>query len=284
MAPLSSWRAKPLAPLGDRPAIAHIVVRVRGLGGRVVVNAYHRADEVEAYARDAGLLVSRELDLLGTAGGLSRAAPLLGTGDVLVWNGDMIGELDARALVAAHASSGAMATLVVHLRGDAAGNTGVDPRGDVVRLRRESCKGGEVRSADFLGVYVLGAELRRALPPRGGVIEDGLLPALRRGGRVATFACQEPLVDIGTPGSYLEANLRWLASRGEPGWLGAGATVDADVALDQVVIGAGARVTGRGDVVRCVVWPGAVLRAPRADAIVTPWGSVDVEPVNASPG
>src|ERR1700728_2022606 len=129
LAPLSSWRAKPLVPIGDRPAIAHIVERVRPVSRVIVVNAYHRADDVEAYAKEAGLAVSREEALLGTAGGLARAAGLLGGGDVLVWNGDMIGDLDVEALLAAHAghaSRGALATLAVRVREDGAGNTGLD--------------------------------------------------------------------------------------------------------------------------------------------------------------
>ena len=40
------------------------------------------------------------------------------------------------------------------------------------------------------------------------------------------------------------------------------------------VIGAGARVRGRGVIARCVVWPGVEVEAPLSDAIVTPTTTV----------
>ncbi len=280
LAPLSTWRAKPLVPIGDRPAIAHIVAQAQPFARITVVNAYHRAADVEAYARDAGVVVSREDELLGTAGGLARAGELLGRGDVLVWNGDMIGALDVEALLAAHArhaSAGALATLVVRPRDDAAGNTGLDEAGGVVRLRRETCRSqGETRSADFQGIYVVGEELRRSLPRRGDIIAEAFLPAMRRGACVSTFRCDAELIDVGTPRAYLEANLRWLASRNVVAWTGDGARVAPGVTLDRVVVGAGARVLGAGKVERCVVWPGAEVHAPGADVIVAPDGMVPV--------
>jgi mannose-1-phosphate guanylyltransferase len=279
LAPLSSWRAKPLVPIGDRPAIAHIAARLRGCCRLTVVNAFHRADEVEAYARATGLGVSREEELLGTAGGLARAGALLGSGDVLVWNGDMVGDLDAAALLEAHArhaATGALATLVVRARLDGAGNTGLDSRGDVVRIRRDPAREGETGSADFMGIYVVGDALRRTLPAKGDIIAETLLPAIRAGGRIAAFSCDAELIDVGTPRAYLAANLRWLSSLGRAAWLGEGAHLDPGVALDGAVVGAGARVLGEGKLERCVVWPGADARAPLCDAIIAPEGTVSL--------
>ena len=281
LAPISAWRAKPLVPIGDRPAIAHIVERLRDLSRPIVVNAHHRVDEVEAYVRGAGLAVSREGELLGTCGGLSHAAAQLGRGDVLVWNGDMFGDLDAAALLEAHvrnAAGGAVATLVVKARADAAGNTGLDSQGDVVRIRREECRPGEVRTADFQGIYVIGDALRLGLAPRGDIVAEAFLPAIRGGARVAAFVSDAQLIDVGTPRSYVEANLRWLASKGLRAWVGDGARVDPGVTLDRVVVGAGARVVGAGTLEGCVVWPGAEARAPMTHAIVAPEGIVSTRP------
>ena len=90
--PLTDWCAKPLVPIGDRPALAHILDRL--VGTRAVVNAHHRAADIEAFARarSRDLLVSVEPDLLGTAGGIAHASPLLGSGDILVWNGDILAD------------------------------------------------------------------------------------------------------------------------------------------------------------------------------------------------
>jgi mannose-1-phosphate guanylyltransferase len=274
LAPLTSWRAKALVPVGDRPALEHVVERVRSMARVVVVNTHHRADEVEAFARSHGLGVSHEEELLGTAGGLEHAAELLGAGDVLVWNSDMVGGLDAGDLARAHVGEvrrGALATLAVRLC-EGRGNVGLDVGGRIVRLREETCAGGETRGAEFVGVHVVSAGVRRALPRTGCLVGDVYLPALRRGERLASWVADAPMTDVGSPQAYVEANLAWLTARRDNTWRGVRTEVDDDARLDRVVLGDGARVVGAGRVEACVVWPGAVVNAPIARAIITTEG------------
>jgi mannose-1-phosphate guanylyltransferase len=181
--PLSDLRAKPLVPVGDRPALGHVLERLREAGVvRVVVNAHHRAQDVRAFveAQPGEVAVSEEPDLLGTAGGLAQARDLLGEGDVVVWNADILATVDARALAAAHAREAPAATLVVQPMARGSGSVGLDAGGRVVRLRQERF-GDETSGGEFLGIHVLGAALRGLLPPRGGLIEHVYVPALARG-------------------------------------------------------------------------------------------------------
>lgn len=272
--PLSEWRAKPLVPVGDRPALAHVLDRVRAAAApRVVVNAHHRAGDVRAFL-PPGVALSDEAELLGTAGGVANAAALLGDGDVLVWNGDILAEVDPRALAAAHARSGAAATLVVRPRAAGEGNVGVDALGRLVRLRRETVRAGEARGGEFLGIHVIGGALRGAIPARGDLVGDVYLPAMRAGATLGVHDYDAPWWDIGTVESYLDANLAWLASRGDDAWVARGAKVAPSVELHASVVGEGAIVEGDGALERCVVWPGARARAPLADAVVAPQGRV----------
>jgi NDP-sugar pyrophosphorylase family protein len=260
--PLTDHRAKALVPVGDRPALAHVLDRLRAAGvSRVVVNAHHHLDQLRAFAAgEAGvdLGLSEEPDLLGTAGGIQHASRLLGAGDVLLWNADILAEVDVPALLAAH---GGEATLLVQPLARGQGSVGLDDAGRVVRLRTESFA-DESRGGHFLGIHVLGRRLRGRLPGRGGLIEDVYLPALARGEVLRSHLFEGPWHDIGTVESYLEANLAWLAGRGLPRWVGPGARVADGVVLDRAVVGEGASLTGHGAVTRCVVWPGAHASAP----------------------
>jgi len=255
--PLTDRLAKPLVPVGDRPAIAHVLERLRAAGvTRIVVNAHHHAAQLRAFvASEPDVMLSEEADLLGTAGGVARAAPLLGAGDVLLWNADILADIDARALVAAHASE---ATLVVQPMPPGQGSIGVAADGRIVRLRGQ-----------FPGVYVLGAALRAQLSERGGIIEDLLVPALARGATLRAFPFTGPWRDVGTVESYLDANVAWLRDRGVASWVGPGAHVDEGVVLEGAVVGAGAFVLGRGRVTRAVLWPGARATAPLEGRVVT---------------
>jgi NDP-sugar pyrophosphorylase family protein len=274
--PLTDLCAKPLVPVGDRPALAHALGRLDVAGvTRKVVNAHHRADEVGRFVESSfpGVHVSVEVELLGTAGGIARASDLLGPGDVVLWNADILADLDVRALVAAHEAHRESpaeprgGTLVVQplLRGQ--GSVGLDPSGRVVRIRQQRIA-EETCGGEFLGIHVLGPTIRAALPARGCVIGDGYIPAMEDGARLQAFVHRGPFFDVGTPRRYLDANLAWLAARGESAWLGHDARRTAGVVVEDTVVGAGAILVGEGTLRRCVVWPGATASAPLADAIV----------------
>jgi mannose-1-phosphate guanylyltransferase len=284
--PLTEELPKPLVPVGDRPALAHVLDRLASAGfGRVVVNAHHGPEPMERFVGErTGVALSNERDLLGTAGGVAHAAPLLGPGEVLIWNADILVDLDPAALVAAHAAGPPReATLVVQPRPPGGGSVGLDGEGRVVRLRRERF-GGETSGGEFLGIHVLGEGLRARLPVRGCLVGDLYIPALRAGARLQSFVWDERarFFDIGSVATYLEANLAWLESRGLASWTAAGtrapARIAAGVALDRAVVGEGASVAGEGTLERCVIWPGASVRAPLAMAVVTPARVVRVAP------
>lgn len=265
--PLTDRVPKPLVPLGDRPMLSHVIDRLRACGeDRIVVNAFHHAEQIADWAASAGVFVSNERELLGTAGGVANARGLLGDGDVLVYNGDILADLDVTVL---RSRLGALACLAIAPRPAGEGNVGVSDDGRIVRLRRSSF-GPEARGGDFLGVHALSRELVRALPDRGCLVGDVYIPALARGATLASWEVREPFTDLGTPEAYLEANLAWLDARGGAPWLAPDARAAGDVRLKRTIVGRGASVIGEGAVTDCVVWPGAVARAPLERAVVTP--------------
>ncbi len=269
--PLSDWIAKALVPVGDRPALAHVFDRIAaGRVGRIVVNAHHHANDVKAFVHAYGksISVSEEKELLGTAGGVVRAGPLLGPGQVLVWNADVIADVDIPSLLACHARGNAEATLVVQPAPSGRGPVGVDGRGRVVRLRQERF-GQEVSGGEFLGISVIGESLRARLPERGCLVGDALLPTLRAGLPLRAFRHESSFFDIGTVERYLDANFGWLDAQGLEYWSGEGARVASEVRLDRSILGPSAQALGSGPISRCVVWPGARVEAPIKGAVVT---------------
>jgi mannose-1-phosphate guanylyltransferase len=265
--PLTDEVPKPLVPLGDRPMLSHVVDQLRKHGEeRIVVNAFHHPEQLHAWAKGAGVFVSNEQDLLGTAGGVANARTLLGDVDVLVYNGDILADVDVAALRVARTG---LACLAIASRAKNEGNVGLGEDGRVVRLRKTSF-GPESRGGDFLGIHVIGKELVSTFPDRGGLIEDVYLPALSRGECLTAMDVHTPFTDLGTPEAYLAANLSWLVSRGVDSWVAPDAHVAGDVRLKRTIVGHGARVMGRGVLSECVVWPGAVVTAPLERAIVTP--------------
>lgn len=269
--PLTDLLPKAVVPVGDGTALGQVLARLRAArSARIVVNVHHGAAQVRAAVqRDhPRVMISEERDLLGTAGGLANASQVLGDGSVLVWNADCLVDVDVERLVGDHRAAGAEATLVVQRRPAGKGSVGLDESGRVVRLRSARFA-DETSGGEFLGVHVIGSSLRALLPPVGCIVGDVYIPAMMRGASLRAVAHDGPFVDIGTPRSYLDANLAWLERRAPSGrWLGAGADISSSVSIERAIVGAGSSVRGHGLLERCVVWPGATATAPLKDAIV----------------
>lgn len=286
--PLTDELPKPLVWIGDQPMLVHVILRLAAGGvTAAALNTHHLAEAfVEPLLLSLPIPVTlfHEPTILGTAGGVTNAASALGAGEVVVWNGDILADLDIGELRARHLHAGAAATLAVAPRACGEGTVGLDAAGDVVRLRGERF-GAEAAGGDFLGIQVIGEALRSRLPASGCLVGDGYLPALRRGERVATSLASAAWSDVGTLGAYLAANRRWLARLGRPAHVGPGASIAEGVDLAGSVIGAGAIVQGRGALRGCVVWPGATATAPLDEAVVTTGGRVahqaDAPPVTS---
>lgn len=274
--PLTEELPKALVWLGDRPQIDGILAALASAGfDCAVVNTHHLAGCFDAAwqgAQPLEVALSHERALLGTGGALAHARALLGPGDVLVWNADIAAAPDIGALLSAHASDTAQATLLTGPRRPARhGSLGLDAGGAVVRIRSHD-QGGEVASADYAGIAVLGEGLRARLSAPSCLVDAGLIPALRDGERVATRALDSGFADLGTPSDYLRANLRWLSDRMLPSFVHATASVRAAVMVDNAIVARSASVDGQGRLENVVVWPGAKATAPLFGAVVTPRG------------
>jgi mannose-1-phosphate guanylyltransferase len=275
--PLTLELPKPAVPVGDRPLIAHVAraCRARGIQ-QLVVNAHHRAAELIRIIKeiDPDIQVSVEDEILGTAGGVAAARPLLGREEVLVWNGDILTEPPIAELLEVARSEPAALVLAVKPRPRGEGSVGVGARGEVVRLRGRVF-GDEHEGGDYVGVMALGAEALLSLPARGCLIGDVALPRLEQRQAVQSVESAAPFSDLGDVESYARENFAWLERHaGEASFVGPLATLDPGVELERCLVGERARVTGRGRLHRVICWPGARVEAPLSDAIVLGSGRV----------
>ena len=275
--PLTEQLPKPLVPVGDKSVLAHIVSQLVQIGvERIVVNAHHRAKALLAAAQqlrdtlEVAVQVVVESDILGTAGGVANAAGALGAGATLVCNGDIVATLSYEQLWAQHQARGetGFATLAVTEAMPAGqGSIGIGADGRVCRLR-DGRYGQERCSADFVGIQVLSDPARALLPPKGCLVADLLMPALAAAQDVRVAHVVKDWTDIGSPAAYLQANLSWLEERNMAAYCEPSARIGDGVQLRDTLVGRGAELSGRGALLRCVVWPGGKARAPLVDAVV----------------
>ncbi|MDQ3894311.1 MAG: nucleotidyltransferase family protein [Actinomycetota bacterium] len=200
---------KVLLDVGGEPLLSrHLRFLERHAVRRVVINAHHLADQIEAfidgYRGPLELVCVREQRLLGTAGGVRNALPHLLPGPFLVLYGDVLVDAPLAPLVAIHRRERALATLAVHEASSAEGKgvVDIDACGRVVGFVEKGDGGeGEARVLINSGVYVVEEELVSSLPEgvRLDFGHDVLPDAVRRGWPVFVHRLPSPVVDVGTP-------------------------------------------------------------------------------------
>jgi mannose-1-phosphate guanylyltransferase len=283
--PLTLELPKPVVPVGDRPLLSHVARACRAGGvSSLVANAHHENQKISSVINELSLDIQVVVEerIRGTAGGVAGARSLYEPGAVLVWNCDILTQAPVKELLELANERDAQ-VLAVSPRAAGEGTVGVDERGSVVRLRGQVF-GREVRGGDYVGVSALGPSVVASLPESGCLFGDVALPHLQKGGRVWTVPSLAPWSDLGDLSQYVAANLRWLddhlrlnpqpSTLNPSSWIAPGAVVATSVSAERCLVGAQARVSGAGRLSQVIAWPGAVVSAPLARAVVLASGRV----------
>jgi NDP-sugar pyrophosphorylase family protein len=302
---------KPLLPVCGYPAVTYALALCRQAGLHdVVINLHHHGDKIGRTLGDGSqfgvnLRYSVEEELLGTGGGVGKARSLFHSEPVLIINGKVAADVDLRAVIATHAEAprGTVATMV--LREDRHPELwapiGVDADGAVrsIRGQRASAAPAPLAPRMFTGIHVVEAGLLDRLPAGvSDLIGDAYIPALRAGDRIASMTMTGYFAEHSTPESYLAGNLALVANPAllshppgplagvdpaaqidpaasivAPVRLAAGAVIEAGAVVGPwAVVCGGGRVSAGAQVVRSVVWPGAIAQGNLVGAIVSPEG------------
>lgn len=218
LAPLTDRLPKPLAPVGGRPMLAHIL-EFLAAGGieEVVINLHHLGHLIEAAVGDGtrfGLHVrySREVAVRDTGGGIKQAEPLLGGEPFVVVNGDSLLELPLGEVIAFHRARGGVATMALRPDPEAARYGLVELDADdrvrrIAGLPAEASPEG-LRGFMFPGLHVLEPEIFRWMDPGEAYgITRVTYPRLLRAGRpVFGYVTTARWLTIDTPDALAAAD------------------------------------------------------------------------------
>jgi len=283
--PLTAYLPKPLLPVLAEPLLARAADRLRAAGvTRLIANTHHLADAVARYAHrerpDLRLTLSHEPRILGTGGALDGARDFLTGADWFVlWNGDVLCDLDVATLVADHLRQGSEATLLL-VDWPAVNSVRLATDGQIVDIAGRLGATGTGRNLTYSGIAVFSRSFLRYIPAGYSSLVDALVAAIAAvGGSIRGYAPSAlAWNDLGTVKRYLDAHAALLSDRDsaalwqgegvvvQPGarlddWncLGSGVRVPASARLSECVVLAGVEVDAEVDLRRAVVGPGWVV-------------------------
>jgi len=285
LAPLTYNNCKPMLPLVDRPFLAWMVERCRKIGiTDILMNVHYQGHQVQEYFGDGSrfgvqIRYIEEKEPLDTAGAMKLAEPYFTGESLVVFNADILTDLDLQALIEAHQQLQAKATLALSrvenptayglvelalplTSCEAATTPGVYP----VRAFREKPSAAEAAELGIdtinAGTYVLEPDLFAAYPIGPLSFEKTVFPQLLKQEQLmAGFIWEGYWMDLGTPAKYYQGHLdilmgkmpydlRAIAEEKAPGvWVAPSAKVDPQAHLEgpcyigtQVRLGPNARI------------------------------------------
>lgn len=208
--PFTAFLPKPLVPLGDVP-ILEIVIRqlIRHGITDITLTLGHLAELVKAYfaqhkrlTEQVTLSFVEEDSPTGTAGSLASVPGLSST--FLVMNGDLLTDIDFRALIAYHREQGAQLTIAAYKRQERIdlGVLETDGNHQVTGYIEKPTYDYQVS----MGVYVYEPEVLELIEP-GAYLDFPtlVLRLLERGDRVCAYPWEGRWLDIGRPDDYAQA-------------------------------------------------------------------------------
>lgn len=221
MLPLTRFLPKPAIPVLGRPIVEQVLRQLAALGIRdVVMNLHHQADALARVVGDGSetglesVRFSREETILGTAGGIRQAAPLLrGHGTILVRNSDFLSDVDLKAMMRTHRSSGALATLLLVPARSGYSAVEIDREGRVLSLAGRP-KADPTRVAGrylFTGLHLIEEAVLDLIPPAGAsdIVRD-VYWKLAEEGRLGSVTSAGFWWEFGSPREYLEGCFRLI--------------------------------------------------------------------------
>ena len=221
--PLTVYTPKPVVPVCNRPFLLYQIDTLRRAGVTDVTLSLsyqpHKIEQQLGDGSDFGVKINYTVEPqpMGTAGAYKFAGDLIREPTV-VFNGDIVTDLDLRAVIRQHDERGAVATVVLAPVENPSVYGVVETEADGrVRSFSEKPRPDEVSVNTInAGTYILDPKMLDLIPAGEPYsFEYGLFPDLLKRGE--PFYAHVPegayWIDIGTPARYLQVHHDLLAGR-----------------------------------------------------------------------
>lgn len=260
--PLTDTLPKPLVPLYHEPMVNYALRHCQSVGiDSFAINTHHIPEQWEQHYPErtfngADIQFFYEETLLETGGGIKNIASYIDREPLLIYNGDILTDLDLTALMNAHEASDNVATLALFPSGP---NCNVAVEGDKIVDMREA-RGIHPGTHQFTGIYCINPEILDLIPANEKI---SIVPAflkLAEQGKLGAFVSESASWhDLGTRDSYFEAH---QLLREDSITIHPEAQIDptATVCPDTCVIGPHAKIGANVTLTNTILWPSAEVQ------------------------
>jgi mannose-1-phosphate guanylyltransferase len=286
--PLTVYTPKPVVPVVNRPFLLYqIEILARAGITDITLSLSYQPDKIESALADqidenVDLRYITEPNPMGTGGAYKFAAGSISE-TTIVFNGDILTDLDIEKLMRLHRDRNSEATIALAPVADPSryGLVETEADGSVVRFL-EKPKPEELAALSVntinAGIYILEPSILNVIPENENCsFEYFVFPTILEQGRgfFAYVLENEYWLDIGTPASYLKAHHDFLSGRisgfgidrsgvsdvatkasiDQNSVIGDGCVIKPGAQIVNSVLGAGVHVEEKAYIENSVIWP-----------------------------
>lgn len=270
LSPITSRVPKPLLPIVGKPLLGLSLEKLNRLKpNQIGINLHYLREALTQWVAHSPLrnkikLFPEEM-ILGSGGALNNAYSLLCQDHFLVYNSDVLCDLDLPWLMQQHLDSENLVTLTTcqqpkfsHVKA----NVAINAEGIFQGIDKKLIPYAEVAQyVAYTSIAVYSPEFLQFLPAGKSSILDAWLTAATKGYRIGTVDISAyDWNDIGTPSAYFSAAMANLRSTGKSVYIHPSANVNRATTLEgEVIIERYAVVEAGVSIKNCLLLPGAEL-------------------------
>jgi len=217
--PITNYIPKPLMPVIGLPIIERVMQKVAGINAvSIGINLHYKSEDIYNYLKHSPYIKRIRLffedSILGTGGALKNAEHFLKAGHFLVYNSDILSNIDLDRLIEFHLSSNNLATLAIHDYPEH-NKLEISENGLLIRVSSSENHSASAMFA-FTGIAVYSPDFLNFLPKGRCSVVEGWLNTISAGLNIGTLRFDDhSWNDIGSPSGYASAVIKHLRAEGE---------------------------------------------------------------------
>ncbi|MDG1356670.1 MAG: sugar phosphate nucleotidyltransferase [Akkermansiaceae bacterium] len=262
--PLTNVLPKPLVPIFHEPMVNYALRHCQAAGiTEFAINTHHIPQAwSQAYPQDrfngSPLHFFHEPLLLETGGGIRNIASFIDNDPILIYNGDILTDIDISQLIENHQASGNIATLALRSSGQ---NCNVNISGNQVSDMR-NLLGDTPGAHQFTGIYCIEPEILELIPDEEVTsIVPAFIQLIEQQKLGAVVLDDGDWFDIGNPDAYRAIHKHLRPKHTDAIHPNAIIDPEAHVDTDTCIIGPDAEIGAHAKLTNTIVWPSASVHA-----------------------
>lgn len=255
--PLTNVLPKPLVPVWNEPLIYHVLRHCQKAGiTDFAINTHHIPEAWEQQFPNGEFEGSKitffhEPILLETGGGIKNISSFIGSEPTLIFNGDIISNIDLKGLISCHTNSNNIATLAVKSEGPTRNIAVTNNQVTDIRNALHIHPGNH----QFTGVYCIHPDILEHIPANQKIsIIPAFLELVKQNQLGSHNVDEATWCDIGTIETYHEVHSSSQQKNASGSFISPLATVHQSAKIKQSIVWPGAVIEANASLNKCIAY------------------------------